>query len=115
MTSRCPPASWTIALNDLSSRLRAALVVEVGPPDDALLGAVLVKHFADRQLRVAPELVLFLLRHIERSFAAAADVTDRLDAVSLRKRRAITVALARELVGEHGDYSHPSERDFGVT
>jgi DnaA regulatory inactivator Hda len=115
MTSRCPPASWTIALNDLGSRLRAALVVEVGPPDDALLGAVLIKHFADRQLRVAPELVLFLLRHIERSFAAAADITDRLDAVSLRKRRAITVALARELVGEHGDYSRPSERDFGVT
>jgi chromosomal replication initiation ATPase DnaA len=115
MTSRRPPAFWNIALNDLDSRLRAALVVEVGLPDDALLGAVLVKHFADRQLRVAPELVLFLLRHIERSFAAAADIVDRLDAVSLRKRRTITVALARELVAERGDYSCPSERDFGVT
>jgi DnaA regulatory inactivator Hda len=100
MAARRAPASWAIALDDLRSRLRAALAIEIGPPDDALLGAVLVKHFADRQLRVGPELVLFLARHIERSFAVVAEIADRLDAVSLREGRAITVPLARELLAE---------------
>jgi len=103
MAARRAPASWGIALDDLRSRLRAALAIEIGPPDDALLGAVLVKHFADRQLRVGPELVLFLARHIERSFAVVAEIADRLDAVSLREGRAITVPLARELLAER-DY-----------
>jgi chromosomal replication initiation ATPase DnaA len=115
MTARRAPGSWTIALDDLRSRLRAALAVEIGSPDDALLGAVLVKHFADRQLRVAPELVLFLVRHIERSFSAAAEIADRLDAVSLRDGRAITVPLARSLLAERNSYSGPANKDFGVT
>lgn len=115
MIARRPPGSWTTALEDLRSRLRAALAIGIGPPDDALLGAVLVKHFADRQLRVAPELVLFLVRHIERSFAAAAEIADRLDAAALRTGRAITVPLARDLLAERKNQSHPADRDFGVT
>jgi chromosomal replication initiation ATPase DnaA len=115
MTARRLPSSWAVALDDLRSRLRAALAIEIGPPDDTLLGAVLVKHFADRQLRVAPELVLYLARQIERSFAAAGNIAERLDAVSLREGRPITVSLARELLVGHRNHSFPPDKDFGVT
>ena len=114
ITARQPPGSWTVLLHDLGSRLRAALTVGIGPPDDALLGAVLVKHFADRQLRVSPEVVSYLLRHMERSFAAAADVTAGLDLASLRGGRAITVPLARKLLTERGDHLFPPASDSGV-
>ena len=100
MAARQPPGSWTVVLPDLDSRLRAVLAIEIGLPDDALLGAVLVKHFADRQLRVAPEVIAYLLTHMERSFAAAAEMASRLDVVSLRHRRAITVPLARQLISD---------------
>ena len=51
------------------------------PPDDALLGALLLKLFADRQLVVAEALIAYLVRHMERSFAAAqAIVVAALDA-----------------------------------
>jgi chromosomal replication initiation ATPase DnaA len=115
VAARRPPAAWTVVLPDLDSRLRAVLAIEIGLPDDALLGAVLVKHFADRQLRVAPEVIAYLLTHMERSFAAAAEMAARLDVVSLRERRAVTVALARQLVSEAGDHSSSSARDSGVT
>lgn len=114
MTFARPPSSWSFALDDLGSRLRAALVVGIGMPDDALLGAVLVKHFADRQLRVAPDLVVYLTRHMERSFAAAAVIAARLDAASLRNGRAITIPLARELLKEPGDHPFPPPSDPGV-
>ena len=54
IVAREAPASWPIALPDLASRLRAAPSVSIALPDDALLAAVLVKHFADRQVRVSP-------------------------------------------------------------
>ena len=72
ISARRPPARWPIALPDLASRLRAAPAAAIGPPDDALLAAVLVKHFADRQVRVAPGVIGFAVRRMERSFAAAA-------------------------------------------
>jgi chromosomal replication initiation ATPase DnaA len=115
VAARQPPASRTFVLPDLDSRLRAVLAVGIGLPDDALLGAVLVKHFADRQLRVAPEVIAYLLTHMERSFAAAADIASRLDLVSLRDRRPITVPLARQLVSELGAHSSSAASDSGVT
>jgi DnaA regulatory inactivator Hda len=115
ITCRRPPAACTIGLEDLGSRLRAALAVGISPPDDTLLGAILVKHFADRQLRVTPDVIAYLMRRIERSFAAAADITARLDAVSLRDKREITVPLARELLDDAPDHSLRSGRDRGVT
>ena len=115
VAARQPPAAWTVMLPDLDSRLRAVMPIGIGLPDDALLGAVLVKHLADRQLRAAPEVIAYLLTHMERSFAAAAEMAARLDLVSLRDRRPITVALARQLVSEAGDHSSSSASDSGVT
>ena len=115
LTARAAPGSWPVALADLRSRLRALPAVEIGPPDDALLGAVLVKHFADRQLRVAPEVIAYLVARIERSLAAAATIAARLDAASLRDRRPITIPLARRLLKEAGAQRLPVASASGVT
>jgi chromosomal replication initiation ATPase DnaA len=93
------PASWPIVLPDLASRMRALPVVEIAAPDDALLAGVLVKHFADRQLRVEPEVIKFLLPRMERSFAAAARLVDGLDRLALSRGGPVTVPLARRLLG----------------
>jgi chromosomal replication initiation ATPase DnaA len=100
LTMRAPPASLPIALPDLGSRLRALPVVGIVPPDDELLGAVLVKHFADRQIRVGPGVIAYLVARIERSFASASSVAARLDAVALSAGRPITVKLARAVLAE---------------
>jgi chromosomal replication initiation ATPase DnaA len=97
-TASRPPGIWEIALPDLRSRLRAAAAAAIDAPDDALLGAVLVKHFADRQLRVRPVLIAYLVRRIERSFAAAAEIVARLDAAALAERQPVGIALARRIL-----------------
>jgi chromosomal replication initiation ATPase DnaA len=107
------PARWPIALADLRSRLLGALSVAIAEPDDALLACLLVKHFADRQLRVAPEALSYLLLRMERSFASAASLVARLDAASLAKGRPIGVALVREILREGGGHVPPG--DLGVT
>src|SRR5712691_7676476 len=100
VVAREAPASWPIALPDLASRLRAAPAVAIAPPDDRLLAAVLVKLFSDRQVRVAPGVIGFLLRRMERSFAAAGTLADRLDRLSLGTGRPIGFALARQVLAE---------------
>jgi len=97
ITARTAPNGWRIGTADLASRLRALPVVALNAPDDALLRAVIVKLFADRQLAVDESLVGFLLNRIERSFAAAREAVRVLDAEALRLKRPVTRALAGEL------------------
>jgi DnaA regulatory inactivator Hda len=98
LAAREPPARWSIRLADLRSRLVAAPAVAVDAPDDALLGAVLVKLFTDRQLRISEDLIAYLLPRIERSFAAAQAIVAALDQAALADQRAVTVRLARDIL-----------------
>jgi chromosomal replication initiation ATPase DnaA len=100
MTTRTPPATWGVPLPDLASRLRAIPTVEVRPPDDALLRAVMVKLFADRQLAVDQTLIAYLSTRIERSFGAARAAVQELDREALRQQRPVTRALAAEVLGQ---------------
>ena len=100
ITAQTAPARWPVALPDLASRLRAVPTVALNAPDDALLRAVLVKLFADRQLDVDMSLVSYLATRIERSFAAARAAVEALDREALRMRRPVTRALAAELLRE---------------
>jgi len=98
LTARTAPAGWALTVRDLGSRLKALPVVAMAPPDDALLRAVLVKLFADRQLAVDESLIGYLATRIERSFAAARAVVGRLDQEAMRQQRPLTRALAAELL-----------------
>lgn len=93
-----PPARWALTLADLRSRLQAAPAVGIGAPDDGLIGAVMVKQFADRQLRVEPEVLTFLLARMERSFEAASRLVAALDEAAMAEQRRITVPLARDVL-----------------
>lgn len=98
ITARTAPGSWSLALPDLASRLRAIPSVALTAPDDALLHALLIKLFADRQLAVDESLVKYLVTRIERSFAAAKAAVEALDREALRLKRPVTRALAAELL-----------------
>ncbi|EKD60761.1 MAG: chromosomal replication initiator, DnaA, partial [uncultured bacterium] len=93
-----PPRDWGVRLPDLLSRLQAASIAQLHAPDDALLSAVLIKLFADRQIAVPPNLIPYLVQRMDRSFAAAHDLVATLDAHALQRGRPVTRALAAELL-----------------
>jgi chromosomal replication initiation ATPase DnaA len=99
ITARSAPGRWSVALPDLASRLRVIPAVTLTAPDDALLRAVLLKLFADRQLGVDESLISYLVTRIERSFAAARAAVETLDHEALRLKRAVTRALAADVLG----------------
>lgn len=92
------PAAWGVTLPDLASRLKAATLIEIHEPDDALLAGVITKLFADRQIEVEPHTVSYIVRRIERSLAAAINVVERLDYAALSQHSRITRALAAEVI-----------------
>ena len=98
ITARVPPGALEIELRDLRSRLRAAPVVSLLPPDDQLFRALIVKFCTDRQLAVDEAVVGYLATRIERSYAAVRQVVELLDSEALRLGRPVTRALAAELL-----------------
>lgn len=98
MSARRPPARWDIGLPDLRSRLATAIAVEIGLPDDPLIAALIVKLFADRQLRIDDDIVSYLLPRVERSFDAVYRIVAAIDKAALAERRKITVSLVRRVL-----------------
>jgi chromosomal replication initiation ATPase DnaA len=96
LTARSAPSRWGFSLPDLVSRLNAVPAVEIGPPDEALIRTVLLKHFADRQLDIDPKVLTYLALHVDRSLAAAAEAVAAVDRVALATGRKINRQLVME-------------------
>lgn len=99
-TARRPLAGWPVGLPDLRTRLNTVVAVDLTAPDDALLTAVLLKQFADRQIDPvrAAEVAAWLVPRMDRSLAAARRVVEALDARSLAEKRRIDTRLAAEIL-----------------
>ncbi len=102
LTGRAAPGRWPVEMPDLASRLAVLPVARVAPPDDTLLSSLMVKLFADRQVQVAPGVIQYLSRRIERSFAAVEGAVEALDRLSLARKKPVTRALAAEVLGAGG-------------
>lgn len=102
LTSRSAPGELAITLPDLRSRLRALPLVTIETPDEALLKAVLVKLFGDRQLAVDPHVINHIALHMERSMEAANRVVEAADRLALARQRKVTRAIASEALAAVG-------------
>jgi chromosomal replication initiation ATPase DnaA len=98
-TAREAPSRWRALMPDLASRYRALLAFGLWAPDDGLLAALARKLFADRQLGVPEPAIAHMLNALERSPAAIRDFVARADAKALSERRAVSLALIREMLG----------------
>jgi chromosomal replication initiation ATPase DnaA len=106
-----PPAHWRIALPDLASRLRAAPAVAVAPPDDELLGSIILKQLGDRQLHAGAGVVHYLVSRMERSADAARRIVAALDRRALAEGREIDRRLAADVLAEVSDGERGGGKD----
>lgn len=98
LTGETPPARWSLSLPDLKSRLATALVGELRPPDDALLKGLFTKLFQDYQTDVKEGVIAFINSRVERSFEEVTEVAEALNREAMRRRSAITIPLARDVL-----------------
>ena len=103
LTARIAPSAWPAAIPDLRSRLNALPVALLGEPDDELLLAVMSKLFRERHIRPPDDLLVYLIRRIQRSVPAAQAVVAALDEAAMADERPVSRALAREILEETQD------------
>jgi chromosomal replication initiation ATPase DnaA len=114
LSGRSAPARWPVRLPDLSSRLRAINAVEILPPGDALLRAMLTRIAADRQLKMPETVVDWLLPRLPRSAGAMREAVARLDRESLARGQAITRSLAARVLDMEELYCLEADEDSVV-
>lgn len=102
-----PPGEWKVALPDLASRLGAALLLEIGAPDDAMLAALIEGHAARHGLVLGEGAAAWLLPRIERSHAAVETLVAEIDRLSLERKQGVTISLLREALTPGGEATQP--------
>ncbi|MCZ8170715.1 MAG: hypothetical protein O9272_03140 [Brevundimonas sp.] len=94
------PGVWRIALPDLASRLGAALQLEIGAPDDAMLADLIAVHAEQRSLPLGPDAAAYLVPRIERSHMSVERVVAAIDRLSLERKAAPGPSIWRAALEE---------------
>jgi chromosomal replication initiation ATPase DnaA len=100
VTMRMAASRADFIIPDLASRFRAAPSASIHPPDDFLLGSVMIKLLSDRQLTATQDVIAYLIPRMERSFAAARDIVDYADRLALAEKKPISVPLMRKVLND---------------
>ncbi|MXO69123.1 ATPase [Altererythrobacter marinus] len=94
LTARAP--AWTIALPDLRSRIGAALTLEIGVPDDAMVADLIEAHAAQRGLALGEGALTYLVPRAERGFAGIERLVAAIDRLSLERKAPATMSIWRD-------------------
>ena len=92
-----PPAQLRLR-EDLKSRLAWGLVYQVRPLTDADRAVYLSTEAGRRGLRLADDVVTYLLARVRRDLGSLGSILDALDRASLEQKRHLTLPLAREVL-----------------
>ena len=92
------PQYWKICLSDLRSRIEGTGNAQISELDDKLFPLIMAKLFADRQMYPSPDVFEYLSRRIDRSFLSIYSIVEKIDRVSIEKKRPITRSLVAKIL-----------------
>jgi hypothetical protein len=103
----CGPGEWAIALPDLASRLGAALHLEIGVPDDAMLAELIAVHAEQRGMVLGQDATAYLVPRATRSHLGVERLVAAIDRLSLERKQAPTLSIWRDALEEVLGASQP--------
>ena len=99
ITSKYSPSEYKFNIKDLSSRIKSFYFVEILQPDDQLINHLLIKLLYDRQIKLKnDDIFSFILKRINRTYLDIYNLVDKIDELSLSKKKQITIPLIKELL-----------------
>jgi len=98
MTSRKSISEIDLSLEDLKSRLNSILEAKINEPDDQLMELILIKIFNDKQLKIKPNVIDFLMSRLVRTYKSINLFIEKIDKFSLEKGKKITIPLINDLL-----------------
>lgn len=107
LTSGVTEEGWTVRLPDLASRLGAAMQLEIGAPDDAMLAELIALHAEMRGFVLDGTATAYLVPRCNRSHMGAEKLVSAIDRLSLERKQAPTLSIWRDALDEVGGSSQP--------
>ena len=99
ITSDIKINSIDFKFDDLSSRLKTFTNLEINQPNDEMLLAILTKLLVDKQFIIkSNEIFQYILRRVDRSYQGINEIVNKLDILSLEKKRQLTIPLIKEIM-----------------
>ena len=99
ITSNIDINDHNFKLIDLKSRLKTFYHVSILNPDDEMVKIIMTKLLHEKQFIIKnPEIFEYLVKRIERSYQSIYNFVDKLDKVSLEKKRQLTIPLIKEIL-----------------
>ena len=87
-------------LEDLRSRTKNFILLNIEKPDDELIYALLLKNFSDRQISIDEKFIDYIVKRIDRSYGKIFDFIYKIDERSLKKKKSIDFKIIKEVLGE---------------
>ena len=98
LTSGTELSNINIKIPDLRSRLDSLQRIKILEPNDDLMNSLILKLFHDRQILIKPNILIYLLKRIDRSYAGISEIISLIDNASLSKNKSISISLIKELL-----------------
>ena len=98
LISRWQPAEWNVSLPDLKSRLGAAVLLDIAPPDDEMIEQLLQKQLVDRGAAISIDALSFVKRRSERSYAASEKFARAANAMALADNAPVNLTLVKRVL-----------------
>ena len=99
ITSSLSINDFNFSLKDLSSRLKTFLYLKIDLPDDELMINLMIKLLHDKQIIINnPEIFNFIIKRVHRSYEKIFLLIEKIDQLSLKKKKQLTIPLIRELI-----------------
>tara|TARA_A100000164_G_scaffold369908_1_gene395223 strand:- start:388 stop:1050 length:663 start_codon:yes stop_codon:yes gene_type:complete len=100
VTSLEPIVNIDFTLEDLKSRTKNFLLLNIEKPDDELIFAIILKNLSDRQISLDKKLINYIIKRINRSYSKIFDFIYKIDELSLKKKKSIDLKIIKEALGE---------------
>jgi len=99
ITSKYQIKDMQLGLNDLISRIKTFNFFEIYKPDDEMLINLLTKLFVEKQFVInSNDIFKYILNNAERSYEDVFNIVNKLDKLSLEKKRQLTIPLIKEIL-----------------
>ena len=93
VTSEKSIVNITFDLDDLKSRAKNFILLNIEKPDDELIFAIILKNLSDRQISLDDKFIDFIIKRIERSYSKIYDFIYKIDQLSLKKKNQLILKL----------------------
>ncbi len=91
--------SYSFKLRDLYSRLKAFYYLEIKFPNDEMCKMLMTKLFSEKQIIIKnKEIFDYIFNRVDRTYLAIFNLVEKIDKLSLQKKKQLTIPLIREII-----------------